>query len=222
MPAGRPRSRAANDAAKEPGHSRTPANRHDPHRHGFRLASRRLNHLVNHWSTLAGQIRRGSHAGSHPDELLRMLRTRMDNRGRCVLGHGLIRTAPDAGTGIYGSEGWQFESLRARQARGPYPNRPAGAFFAPMGATARRIARDRPVRGPAAGDYAGAGAARSGAGSRPGPIQPAHRPRQPRMAGYVRHCPRRVIHSAREWAGHPASGPFPDNRRPDRVACDAG
>ncbi len=42
------------------------------------------------------------------------------------------------------------------------------------------------------------------------------------MAGYVRHCPRRVTHSAREWAGHPASGPFPDNRRPDRVACEAG
>ena len=45
---------------------------------------------------------------------LAMLRTRADNRQRQARGHELLLTGPDAGTGIYGSEGWGFESLRAR------------------------------------------------------------------------------------------------------------
>jgi hypothetical protein len=43
---------------------------------------------------------------------LRTLRTRLDNRRRRAAGRGLFRTASDAGTGIYGSEGsWPSSSL---------------------------------------------------------------------------------------------------------------
>jgi hypothetical protein len=45
-------------------------------------------------------------------------RTDLNSRRERIRDHGLTRTAPDARTWNYGSEGWGFESLRARQATG--------------------------------------------------------------------------------------------------------
>jgi hypothetical protein len=44
---------------------------------------------------------------------------------------------------IYGSEGWGFESLRARQVSGPFPHR-TGAFLVPLGATLGAMGEDEP------------------------------------------------------------------------------
>jgi hypothetical protein len=53
-------------------------------------------------------------AGSHADEQPSDAPDPPGQPGRQARGHQLIRTGPDARTGIYGSEGWGFESLRAR------------------------------------------------------------------------------------------------------------
>ena len=45
---------------------------------------------------------------------LPILRTHMNSRHERARGHGLFWTGPEAHAGIYGSEGWGFESLRAR------------------------------------------------------------------------------------------------------------
>jgi hypothetical protein len=56
----------------------------------------------------------GSQRGSHPGE---RLPSRADGYGQAIGDHASLRTDPDNPerlTGIYGSEGWGFESLRAR------------------------------------------------------------------------------------------------------------
>jgi len=63
-----------------------------------------------------------------------VLRTDVNNRQRQTRGSGLIRTGLDARTGIYGSEGWGFESLRARSGQRPVA-RPAAGFLVALGAT---------------------------------------------------------------------------------------
>jgi len=70
----------------------------------------------------------GSQLGSHPDE---RLPTQANGSGQAGGDHASSRTDLDDAerlTGTYGSEGWGFESLRARPAHRPSALR-RGAFL---------------------------------------------------------------------------------------------